>query len=150
MDLGLWVAIGFLSLLLLLALCICCARYFLCLPCLVARSSEETTQETPRTEEPHGEESNVSGQESNAAGESNADQETPNEGAESSPVADPSEAAESSPVAEPSEAAESSPVGEPSEAGQSSADYDVPILTELIHVAQILPLAEGVGAKPAE
>ena len=88
MDLGLWVAIGFLSLLLLLALCICCAQYFLCLPHLVAHSSEKSTGEAPRPEESQGEESSVSEQESSsAAGESSE---------VTSDVAEPSEAGQSS------------------------------------------------------
>ena len=111
----------------LLGLCICAARYFLCLPCFVARSSEKTSQEAPRPEESQGEESSVSAQESSsAAGESSADHEVPTEVAESSAVA------------------------EPREAGQSSANHDVSIVAESAHVAQIPPSAEGIGHKPAE
>ena len=123
MGLGLWIAIGLLSLLVLLGLCICAARYFLCLPCFVARSSEKTSQEAPRPEESQGEESSVSAQESSsAAGESSADHEV------AAPIA----------------------VAEPSAGGESSADHDVSIVTESAHVAQIPPPAEGLGAKPPE
>ena len=130
MGLGLWVAIGLLSLLVLLGLGICAARYFLCLPCY-KRSSEETTAEAPRPEESQGEESSVSAQESSsAAGGSSAVHEAPSEVAESSAVHEV-----------PSEVAESSAVHEmPSEAGESSADRYVSLVSELAHVVGTPPL----------
>ena len=105
--LGLWVAIGLLSLLVLLALCICCARYFLYLPCF-KRSSEETSEEAPRPEDSQGEECGVSAQES-----PRAVHEVPGEVAESSAVHEVMD-----------------------EAGSSSTDPYVPLVSELAHATE--------------
>ena len=130
MGLGLWIAIGVNALVVLIALCICAARYFQCLPCFVKRSSEETTEEATRPES-QVEGSSVSAQESSsaagesessAAGESSADHEV------AAPIA----------------------VAEPSAGGESSADHDVSIVAESAHVAEIPPPAEGQGDNLAE